>query len=90
MVLSLPDAAPPFNTGPHVVVTPTTKSRLLPLYECKFATFMNHTVSICVSVFPTVLGLPPCPSNLLFHLPSIGGLEGIMVKKGGGYKNPIK
>jgi hypothetical protein len=33
--------------------------------------------------------MPPSPSNLSY-LPSVGGLEGIRVKKGGRYKNPIK
>ena len=32
----------PFNTAPHVVVTPTHKIFLFLLHNCNFATVMNH------------------------------------------------
>lgn len=36
----------PFNTVPHVVVTPDCKILLL-LHNCNFATVMNHNANIC-------------------------------------------
>ena len=36
----------PFNTVPHVVVTPNYKIILLLLHNCNFATVMNHYVNI--------------------------------------------
>lgn len=36
----------PFNTVPHGVVTPDHKIISLLLYNCKFATVMNHNINI--------------------------------------------
>jgi hypothetical protein len=36
----------PFNTVPHVVVTPTRKLFSLAFYNCNFATIMNCNVNI--------------------------------------------
>ena len=38
----------PFNTAPHVVVTPNHKIILLPLHSCNFITIMNYNISISV------------------------------------------
>ena len=38
----------PFNTVPHVVVTPTIKLFSLLLHNCNFATVMNNNANICV------------------------------------------
>jgi hypothetical protein len=35
-----------FNTVPHVVVTPSHKIVSLTLYNCNFATVINHTTNI--------------------------------------------
>ena len=42
----------PFNTVPHVVVTPNHKIILLRLYNCNFASGMNHKVTIENAGYP--------------------------------------
>ena len=36
----------PFNTVPHLVVTPNHKIILLLIHNCNFATVMNYSVNI--------------------------------------------
>lgn len=44
---------PPFNTGPHAAVSPTTRVFLLLFQNCNFATVLNCIKYLC---FPMVLG----------------------------------
>jgi hypothetical protein len=40
----------PFNTVPHVVVTPNIKLFSLLLHNCNFASVLNCSVNICISL----------------------------------------
>ena len=57
----------PFNTVPHVVLTPTQKVIVWLLPNCDFATAMNHNASIFFEIEVCQTGLNPYVENPYFR-----------------------